>query len=139
LAVQLTSSIQKLIEFWDTVQEAPVEVARIKSQLRVLGVLLRSIEADNAEGKNDDVDNLGAECLAICLESVTKLQILSEELDRGLNGSGIRRRWTRLRKAMRETELSQYWNELERAKTILIIYQGWKNEYGYSLRILIAC
>jgi hypothetical protein len=35
LAVQLGSNIQELINFWNSVKEAPVEVSRIKLQLRV--------------------------------------------------------------------------------------------------------
>ena len=127
LAVQLNSNIQKLLKFWDSVRDAPIEVAQIKSQLRVLRVLLQWVEADEKGTSKNGAANLGVECLQICLESVTKLQQFSEELDRGLNGSGVRRKWTCLRKAMRDKELTSYWEELERAKSLLVMYQGWRN------------
>jgi len=127
LAVQLSSNIQKLIEFWDSVKEAPAEVAQIKSQLQILGTLLRSIEDDYAASSNDGSSELGIECLRVCAESIAKLEKLCRELDKGLNGSGIRRRWTCLRKAMKEKELIDCWAEIERAKSMLILYQGWRN------------
>ena len=127
LAVQLSSNIQKLIEFWDSIKEAPAEVAQIKSQLQIFGTLLRSIEDDYAALSNDRSSELGIECLRVCAESIAKLEELSRELDKGLNGSGIRRRWICLRKAMKEKELIDCWTEIERAKSMLILYQGWRN------------
>jgi hypothetical protein len=124
LAVQLNSNIQQLIEFWDSINDAPIVAARIKTQLRVLTVLLQSIELEGRRTNADDSDSGGAQCLCICLECVKKVEKLTVELDWGLNGGGIRRKWTRLKKAFREKELNQYWEELERAKTLLIVYQG---------------
>jgi hypothetical protein len=133
LAVQLNSNIQQLIEFWDSIQDAPIEVARIKTQLRVLTVLLQSIELEGRRTNADDSDSGGAQCLCICLECVKKVEKLTVELDRGLNGGGIRRKWTRLKKTFKEKELNQYWEELERAKTLLIVYQGWRNRLVSTL------
>jgi hypothetical protein len=125
LAIQLGSSVQKLIDFWDSVKEAPAEVAQIKSHLLVLGSLLRSIERDAHEGHNSQ-DEIGIECLRICTFSIAKLERLSAVLDRGMSGSASRRRWTCLRKSMREQEITKYWNELERAKSMLMLYQAWR-------------
>jgi hypothetical protein len=52
---------------------------------------------------------------------------LSRELDKGLNGNGIRRKWTCLKKAFREKQLAGYWAEIERAKSKLIMYQSLRN------------
>ena len=101
--------------------------AQIKSHLRVLTTILRSIEAEDDEATSNDPVDLRVECLRVCMESLGKLEKMTKDLDRGLNGSGMRRRWTCLRKAMKEVELTRYLNELERAKTMLIMYQGWKN------------
>ena len=141
LALQLGSNIQKLIEFWDSVNDAPEEIAQIKSQLCVLGELMRCIEVDtqgeasDSETKvdtmNDDTTNIGMQCLQVCNTSILKLERVSRELGKGLNGNGVRRRWTCLRKASRERELAAYWDEIERAKSMLILYQGWKNGYVF--------
>lgn len=128
LVLQLNSNIQKLIEFWDSVKEAPDEIAQIKSQLRVLGELLRCIGVDTQRATRDGMVNIGIQCLQVCYASIAKLGKATKELDKGLNGNGVRRRWTCLRKAMRERELASHWDEVERTKSMLIMYQGWQNE-----------
>jgi hypothetical protein len=127
LALQLCSNIQNLIEFWDSVKEAPDEITQITSQLRILGELLRCVELDTHGAKKDSTADIGIQCLQVCNTSILKLERVSKELDKGLNGNGVRRRWTCLRKALREKEFAAYWDEIERAKSMLIIYQGWKN------------
>ena len=127
LALQVGSNIQKLIEFWDSVKEAPDEIAQVKVQLHVLGELLICIEADIKYSRDGEATAIGEQCLQICHFSIMKLAKASTELDRSLNGSGVRRRWTCLRKAFREQQLTSCWHEIERAKSMLIIYQGWKN------------
>jgi hypothetical protein len=53
LSLQLSSNIQNFIQFWDSVKEAPDEIAQIKAQLTILSELLRCIEADKlAQLKN---------------------------------------------------------------------------------------
>jgi len=132
VAFQLGSTVQQLISFWESVKEAPAEVAQIKSQLRVLGALLRGIEVDSQQPSSPSTPDIAHDCLSVCYSSISKLQELSQELDKGLNGNGIRRNWTKLRKAMREKELAAYWSELERAKSMLIMYQCLRNGYAHD-------
>jgi hypothetical protein len=127
LALQLVDNVQRLVEFWDSVKEAPAEVAEIRSQLRVLSALLRSIEIDVQHASSDDGDSLGHECLIVCKGSVAKLEKLSKEWEHELSRNGIRRKWTCVRKALRERELASYWSELERTKSTLIMYQCLRN------------
>ena len=128
LALQLSSNIQNLIEFWGSVKEAPDEITQITSQLRILRELLRCIELDTHGAKKDSTADIGIRCLQVFNMSILKLERVSKDLDKGLNGNRVRRRWTCLRKALREKELAVYWDEIERAKSMLIMYQGWKNE-----------
>jgi hypothetical protein len=129
LALQLSSNIQKLVEFWDSVKEAPGEVAQLTVQLRVLGELLRYMTAADRENSPNDI---GMQCLEVCNTSIRKLLGVSKELNHGLEGNGVRRRWTCLRKAMRERQLATYWDEVERAKSMLILYQGWMNGWVFG-------
>ena len=127
LTVQLTSNVQTLIEFWESLKEAPAEVNEIKSQLRVLRALLQSIEIDAHQAAAGDNNEIAQGCLGICATSIIKLEKLSTEFHKGLNGNGVQRNWTRLKKALREKKLAAYGNELERAKSTLIMYQGWRS------------
>ena len=127
LAIQLGSNIRRLIDFWDSVKGAPAEVEQIKCHLRVLGELLQSIELDTRTDTGAAASGIVIECLHICLGSFAKLENITKELDKGLNGNGIRRRWTCLRKAQRDKEMTAYWHEFERAKSMLILYQGWQH------------
>ncbi|KAE9379389.1 ankyrin [Stipitochalara longipes BDJ] len=127
LALQLADNVQRLIEFWNSVKDAPAEVLEIRSQLRILGALLRSIELDGQQSPSDDGDSLGHDCLLVCNASVAKLEKLSNGWSRELGRIGIRRKWSCLKKALREHELARYWTELERAKSTLLMYQCLRN------------
>ena len=56
LALQLADNVQRLVDFWDSVKDAPTEVAEIRSQLRILAALLRSIELDAERSTSDSRD-----------------------------------------------------------------------------------
>jgi hypothetical protein len=100
LAVQLGTNIQKLVGFWDSVKEAPEDVNHIKTELQVLGSFVRSIAKDSQQTTGSG--GVPHQCLAACTASIGKLERLSRDLDNGLNGNGIRRKWTCLKKALRE-------------------------------------
>jgi hypothetical protein len=125
LAVQLGSNIQRLADFWDSVKEAPAEVEQIKTELQVLRSLVGSIAKD--AGANTGPGDVLHQCLAACTTSIGQLERLSRDFNRGLNGHGIRRKWTCLKKALREKQLASYWTEIERAKSMLIMYQCLRN------------
>jgi len=127
LAGQLASNVQALIAFWDSMKEAPAEVAEIQCQLRVLRVLLQSIELDSEHFEASAGNDIAKGCFGMFAASILKLENVSTELDKGLNGNGVQRRWTRIKKALSEKKLEAYWSELERAKSTLIMYQGWKS------------
>jgi hypothetical protein len=127
LALQLADNVQRLVDFWDSVKDAPTEVAEIRSQLRILAALLRSIELDAERSTSDGGDILGHDCLLVCKGSVVKLEKLSNGWSRELGRMGIRRKWSSLKKTFREHELARYWTELERAKSTLMMYQCLRN------------
>ena len=126
VAIQLTSGIQKLVWFWDTIQDAPASVLELKSHLKVLGALIGAIEKDLI-GKPIEDGALAKECLDICLSSVGELEVLTRELDGALQGRGVKRRWACLKKAFRVKRLEGCWAEVERAESLLLLYQGHRN------------
>lgn len=127
LTVQIAGIVQQLVEFWDSVKEAPSEVAQIKSQLVVLAGLLGSIQDDVQPSEHHESVDIGHQCLTICRQGVAKLESLTNSFDKGLSGKPIRRRWTQLRKALKDRELSKYRDEIERAKSMVVMYQIWRN------------
>jgi hypothetical protein len=127
LAIQLAKNVQELIDFWHTFKEASSEVAQIKSQLLILSRLLGSIQEDVWASTNDQTVDIGLQCLLICKESITKLEKFTNSFNRGLSGTVIKCRWAQLRKTLKERELSKYFDEIERAKSTVIIYQMWGN------------
>ena len=81
LAVQLGSNIQKLVDFWDSVKEAPAEVEQIKTELQLLGSLVNSIAKDSQ--RTTGADDVSRQCLAAYNASTGKLEKLSRDLDNG--------------------------------------------------------
>lgn len=106
-------------------KEAPAEVEQIKTELQVLGSLVGSIAKNGCVTTGSE--DLLRQCLTACTASIGKLEKLSRELSYGLNAHGIRRKWTCLKKALREKQLASYWTEIERAKSMLIMYQCLEN------------
>lgn len=127
LALQLATTVQHLVDFWETVKDAPAEVEEIRSQLRVLSALLRSIEVDTKHSSDDDGSSLAHDCLLICQRSIFKLEKLSKKWNDELSRGGMRQKWSCVRKAMKEKELASYWDELERTKSTLLLYQSSRN------------
>jgi hypothetical protein len=124
--LQLADNVQRLLDFWDSVKDAPAEVSEIRSQLRILSALLKGIELNSRHSPSDG-DILGYDCLLVCKGNIAKLENLSEEWNQELSRNGIQRKWSCLRKALRENQLARYWSELERAKSTLIMYQCLRN------------
>ncbi|KAM3070346.1 hypothetical protein ACMFMG_010177 [Clarireedia jacksonii] len=128
LAIQLASSVQDLISFWDSVTEASSEISDIRAQLQLLRNLLRSIQIEQefiSPRFSRASADIGRECLTSCTNHITKLERLTFKLDRGLNAHAVRRSWTCLTKSLKDRRIASYWLELERAKTTLIVYQNW--------------
>lgn len=61
--------------------------------------------------------------------SVEKLEMLTRDLDVGLQKRGVKRKWTCLKKVVKEKKIQSYWAEVERAKSMLLLYQGLRNGY----------
>ncbi len=78
LALQLADNVQRLIDFWDSIKAAPTEVTEIRSQLRIFGALLSSIEPKASHSLNDDGSSLGNDCLLVCKGSIARLEKLSK-------------------------------------------------------------
>lgn len=130
LALQLGSTIQNLIEFWDSVKEAPAKVADIKAQLGILSALHSSLKNDIRAAEyheNSGEYDVGLECLRVFAKSMAKLERVVMELNEGLSGRKMRRRWTCLKKAIKDKELDVYWIDIEKAKSMLMLYQCWRN------------
>ncbi|KAF4635034.1 hypothetical protein G7Y89_g3062 [Cudoniella acicularis] len=123
LALQLATTVQNIIDFWESMKDAPVEIQEIRAHLKVLSTLLRSIENDAPSSAIIDASDVAQSCLGICAARITKLEILTKEFGKGLNGNGVQRKWTGLKKVLREKKLAVYWGELERAKSTMILYQ----------------
>ncbi|KAG4442623.1 hypothetical protein IFR05_001879 [Cadophora sp. M221] len=140
VAVQLTSSIQKLISFWDSIIDAPAEILEIKTHLLVFCEVLRAIETDSIQCKAENASDvsLANDCLGICVTSIEKLEMLTRELDVGLQKRGVKRKWMCLKKVVREKKVLSYWAEVERAKSMLLLYQRLRNgrQRDSTLRLL---
>lgn len=74
LAIQLADSVKKLLNFWDSVQNAPDNVKAMAKGLRVLSVVLDNIETHQ---KLHGEDQTTTELLDSCRDHVTALMNLT--------------------------------------------------------------
>lgn len=84
LAIQLAGTVQQLIEFWGPIKDAPIEIADIKARPKFLDRLLKEIFPRNYH--ETDLDRAVLQELR---GSMKKLQLLSNEVERSLDGGGV--------------------------------------------------
>lgn len=133
LAFQLAESIQKLFDFWDSVQNAPAEIHDIKFELGSLRDVLEQIGHD-AQYQLANPSMVLA--LRLCSEKINVINSLTAEIELGFASSkSLTRKWSALKAALRRGKIEKVQSALGRLKETLIL--ALLNNVGYvqSMRL----
>ena len=125
ISIQLTDSVKKLCDFWDSVKDAPEDIASISTDLHVLSGVLSKI-AFEAQQVSPNENLISA--LKGCCVKVDFLTKLLNQLEPGFaSRKRYVRRWTAVKAASRSGQLKKlkkFQDALERTKTTLSLVQG---------------
>lgn len=122
IAVQLTESIKKILEFWISIRNAPDDIHAITTDLQILSSVLSRI-AFEAQRLRPDPSMIAA--LNSCSGKIKKLRNIVDELDSGFRSTNTSiRRWSALKTVFKSERLKTFQDSLERTKTTLMLMQN---------------
>ncbi|KAL9627623.1 MAG: hypothetical protein Q9164_007546, partial [Protoblastenia rupestris] len=121
LAIQLADSIKKLIDFWESVKEAPSDVQAIIVDLDLLSNVLREI-ASEAEGTETDITL--EKVLCSCQANIEYLNAILHEIQPGFASTKRSvKQWTALKSVLKWDKIKKFQNTLDRLKSTLMLVQ----------------
>ena len=121
LAIQLADSIKSLLEFWESVKEAPKEIQVITTDLKLLDSVLSSIASD---AQHAEPDEILTRALQHCQGTMNTLLFILKDIEPGFAASSLRiRRWTAIKAVWMNGKLNRFQDQLERLKSSLLLVQ----------------
>ena len=126
LAIQICDELKKLHDFWQSVKEAPDDIASISAELKLFMTLLAVI-ANNyqRQGCDDKSPNEAAatDTLKLCLATVNDMSAGVRDLESGIVKGASSRRWASVKFVFRKDKREKAMAQIERMKSLLIIVQ----------------
>ena len=119
LAFQLAEGTKKLLEFWDSIQNAPEEVNDIKLELESLRNVLEQI---GREAQHQPPNQLVEPILRSCSRKINTIKSLTADIESGFASSKIyTRKWSALQAVLSRKKLEKVQRSLERLKATLLL------------------
>ena len=123
LAAQVTSSVAKLKQYWDLIQDAPEEIRYLIEEVEDLSLLLADIEEDQIRNPISSIIldiTSASRCLDHCKRGADRLRELVEDLGANLNSSNnLKKKWGSAKVLLRKDKIEKYKTDLERAVRLL--------------------
>jgi hypothetical protein len=120
LAIQLVSEVEKLRAFWESVQDAPRDVAYIKRDLNLLSsIIARTASQEQSCGR---LDVTVTEALEMVHERVMALAAIVRELDPDPSSSNrTLRTWKAFKVTRKKARIQEFRQSVEEAKNTLLL------------------
>lgn len=126
LAIQVCEELKKVHDFWQSVKEAPDDIAHISTEIKLFITWLAVI-ANNYQRQGFDPRNpnhvAATDTLKLCLATVQDVSVGVEDLKRWLSKGSSSRRWASIKFVFRKDRREKLMKQIERMKTLLIIVQ----------------
>lgn len=124
LAIQVCEELRKVYDFWQSVKEAPDDIAHISTEINLFLTWLAVI-ANNyqRQGSNHPNDVAATDTLKLCLVTVHDMNDGVKDLESGFSRGLLSRRWASVKFVFRKDKRDKVMGQLERMKTLLIIVQ----------------
>ena len=119
LAIQLASSVQKIIDCWRSMKDAPRNIQSLLEEVKILSHLL--VEFDIDEDKDTLQKATTAKEIELCKAALSDVNDVLAELSLVTEVQRKRRHWAALKVAFSEKRLSKCLSRLERAKSMLTL------------------
>ena len=126
LAIQVCEELQKVHEFWQSVKEAPDDIAHVSTEINLFLTWL-AIIANNyqRQGLNHRSPNevAATDTLKLCLATVHDMNEVVKDVESGFSRGSLARRWASVKFVFRKDKREKVMAQIERMKSLLIIVQ----------------
>lgn len=126
LAIQVCEELKKVHDFWQSVKDAPDDIAQISAEIKLFITWL-AIIANNYQRQGFDLRNpnhvAATDTLKICRATVQDVNNGVEDLERWFSKGSSSRRWASIKFVFRKDKREKLMKQIERMKTLLIIVQ----------------
>lgn len=126
LAIQVCEDLEKIQDFWQSVKEAPDDVSRISTEIKLFITWL-TIIANNYQrlGFNHGGPNevAATDTLKTCLATVHDMSDEVKDLDSRFSKGPLSKRWASVGFVFRKDKMEKLMQQVERMKLLLIIVQ----------------
>lgn len=140
LAIQIGGGIQKLCDFWTSIQDGPKDINSIIQDLQVVSDIVRDIRLE-ASNERPHSSALSASIAALngCSSSMEALQSIIDQLQPGISSpKPTLRKWATFRAVWKGDRLRKFQETLRDTKITLILAR--QNLIGYGvLNIYLLC
>ena len=128
ISIQLADSVKKLIDFWNSVRDAPDDIKDILLDLRLLSTVLNDIECEAQANRHDATlkDVLGS-----CVSYVNRLHAMLNEISPDFASTKrCVRTWAAVKSVLRKDRLARFQNNLAYLKSTLLLLQYNQIRFG---------
>jgi hypothetical protein len=133
LGLQIIENVEKLVDFFSRVHDAPSEVRFILEEVTILGnVLVECSRHQQPLGSNDSTSKARAQAILHCETASKYLSAIVAELEAGMRVSKWQLKWFSVLTALKEKKLAALMAKLERAKSTLALAQMLYLQLGFS-------
>ena len=121
LAVQIVGCVQKILDLWSTVKDAPENIRSLLEEIELLGNILSEIDSEKTwQTQTPSPRPAVVKTIEYCQEAADCISHVTKVLSEGLSStSGRRRYWIAIKTVMKEKNLMRCLSRLERAKSLL--------------------
>ena len=120
LAIELVDSISKLLEFMDSLVDAPEGIRSLCSDLRIMSCILKDTKNADIQGS----DTVIVEAVRECAKHVRALSDFTNSLISGFESKkSLRRSWASIKTTKKTKRLEYLRTRLNSAKITLVIAQ----------------
>ena len=126
ITLQVCEELKKIQDFWQSVKEAPDDIAHIIAEINLFTNWLTIISNNYQRHgfKHGSPDEIAAtDTLKLCLATVHDMSDEIKDLERGLSRGSFPRRWASVKFVFRKDRLENLTKQIERMKMLLIIVQ----------------
>lgn len=126
LAIQVCEELKKVHDFWQSVKEAPDDVARISTEIN-LCITWVTIIATNYQRQGFNHGSLNevaaTDTLKLCLKAALDMNDEFKDLESRFSKGLLCRKWASVKFVFRKDKTEKVMIRVERMKTLLIIVQ----------------
>jgi hypothetical protein len=139
LAIQILENIKRVIDFCQSIEDAPTDICRILLELQLLSNIVSGIQLVFEKRSLPEISEAPIKnTLNLVRHDISKLSDLSLDLERKLNSEKrITRTWARVQTVLSEKKFAALKDHLGRAKDTLQLLQCWNIMLVYLPRCMI--